>query len=55
MSLTLSLRSQSVLGQNGLDREFQVGVKASCAGNSMTVRVDTNLPFQGIIHTVGHK
>ena len=35
--------------------EFLPSVKASCAGLSMTVRVDTKNPFEGVIHAVNHK
>merc|ERR1712226_87537 len=44
-----------VLAVNGLGTEFQPSVKVSCSGSSMTVRVDTNLPFQGILHTLGNR
>ena len=30
-------------------------MKASCVGVTMTVRVDTKNPFDGIVHTVDHK
>ena len=35
---------------NGFGESFQPSVKASCVGGSMNIRVDTNLPFNGIIH-----
>ena len=41
--------------QNGLGREFQPSVKVSCSGSSMIVRVDTNIPFQGSLHTLGYR
>ena len=36
---------------NGYGDSFQPSVKASCVGGSMNIRVDTQLPFSGIIHT----
>merc|ERR1719400_1373099 len=36
---------------NGFGDSFQPSVKASCVGGSMNIRVDTQLPFSGIIHT----
>ena len=35
--------------------EFLPSVKASCVGVTMTVRVDTKNPFDGIVHAVDHK
>jgi len=35
---------------NGFGDSFQPSVKASCVGGSMNIRVDTALPFSGIIH-----
>ena len=35
--------------------EFLPSVKASCVGVTMTVRVDTKNPFDGIVHAVEHK
>merc|ERR1719273_1129680 len=34
----------------GLGESFQPSIKASCVGGKMTIRVDTNIPFEGIIH-----
>ena len=34
----------------GLGDNFQPSVKASCVGGTMTVRVDTKKPFEGIVH-----
>jgi hypothetical protein len=34
----------------GLSDSFQPSVKASCVGGTMTVRVDTKKPFEGIVH-----
>jgi len=36
----------------GLGAEFQPSVKASCVGSTMTIRVDTALPFEGIVHSM---
>merc|ERR1711892_801966 len=46
-----------VLGQEatGLRAEFQPSVKASCVGTTMTIRVDTATPFEGIVHGVADK
>merc|ERR1711892_256925 len=46
-----------VLGQEGtgLGAEFQPSVKASCVGTTMTIRVDTATPFEGIVHGVVDK
>ena len=41
--------------ENFYGDEFLASVKASCAGISMTVRVDTKNPFEGVLHAVGHK
>jgi len=43
-----------VTGQDGtgLGAEFQPSVKASCVGTTMTIRVDTDKPFEGIIHGI---
>ena len=48
---------RNVLGaiENIYGDEFLPSVKASCAGLSMTIRVDTKNPFEGIIHAVDHK
>jgi len=34
----------------GLGESFQPSIKASCTGGYMNIRVDTNVPFEGIIH-----
>lgn len=34
----------------GLAESFQPSVKASCVGGTMTIRVDTKQPFEGIVH-----
>lgn len=34
----------------GLGESFQPSIKASCTGGHMNIRVDTNIPFEGIIH-----
>jgi hypothetical protein len=39
-----------VCGETGLADEFQPSVKASCVGGTMTIRVDTALPFDGVVH-----
>ena len=39
-----------VFGETGLADEFQPSVKASCVGGTMTIRVDTALPFDGVVH-----
>jgi len=39
-----------VSGETGLADEFQPSVKASCVGGTMTIRVDTALPFDGVVH-----
>ena len=46
-----------MLGQEGtgLGAEFQPSVKASCVGTTMTIRVDTATPFEGIVHGVADK
>ena len=36
--------------QEGIGDRFQPSVKASCVGGTMTIRVDTREPFEGIIH-----
>jgi len=36
--------------ETGLADEFQPSVKASCVGGTMTIRVDTALPFDGVVH-----
>jgi len=36
--------------ENGLGDEFQPSVKASCVGGTMTIRVDTEQPFRGVVH-----
>ena len=48
---------RNVLGatENIYGDEFLPSVKASCAGLSMTIRVDTKNPFEGIIYAVDHK
>ena len=38
------------VAENGLGEEFQPSVKASCVGATMTIRVDTQLPFTGVVH-----
>ena len=38
------------VSQEGLGDRFQPSVKASCVGGTMTIRVDTQEPFEGIIH-----
>jgi len=35
--------------------EFRPSLKASCVGTTMTIRVDTKNPFEGIVHTLGYK
>jgi len=49
--LLLLLASQVSGESSGLGAEFQPSVKASCAGATMTVRVDTREPFFGMVHT----
>ena len=53
-SFQISHQQQDVINydanNNGLSDSFQPSVKASCVGGSMTIRVDTQLPFEGIIH-----
>jgi len=46
-----------VSGQEGtgLGAEFQPSVKASCVGTTMTIRVDTANPFEGIVHGAADK
>ena len=39
-----------VFGETGLADEFQPSIKASCVGGTMTIRVDTALPFDGVVH-----
>ena len=39
-----------VAGETGLADDFQPSVKASCVGGTMTIRVDTALPFYGVVH-----
>ena len=39
----------------GLGAEFQPSVKASCVGTTMTIRVDTATPFEGIVHGAANK
>lgn len=39
----------------GLGAEFQPSVKASCVGTTMTIRVDTATPFEGIVHGAADK
>lgn len=46
----LALSVQQVICTTGLGEEFQPSVKASCAGGTMTIRLDTTLPFEGVIH-----
>ena len=48
------LSGYQVTGQDGtgLGAEFQPSVKASCVGTTMTIRVDTDKPFEGIIHGI---
>jgi len=48
--LLATLAILQVQCENGLGEEFQPSVKASCVGGTMTIRVDTNLPFQGVVH-----
>jgi len=52
--LCLSLVISKVVCQEstGLGSEFQPSVKASCVGSTMTIRVDTALPFEGIVHSI---
>ena len=38
------------VSQEGIGDRFQPSVKASCVGGTMTIRVDTQEPFEGIIH-----
>jgi len=47
----------NVSGQEGtgLGGEFQPSVKASCVGTTMTIRVDTATPFEGIVHGAADK
>jgi len=40
-----------VAGATGLGGEFEPTVHASCTGGTMTIRVDTEQPFEGVIHT----
>lgn len=44
--LFLLVRSET----EGLGEEFQPSIKASCVGATMTIRVDTDKPFEGVIH-----
>ena len=44
------LFSLQAVAQEGLGDRFQPSVKASCVGGTMTIRVDTQEPFEGIIH-----
>jgi len=37
-------------GDGGLGDDFRPSVKASCSGGTMTVRVDTEEPYRGVIH-----
>jgi len=39
-----------VVAENGLGEDFQPSVKASCVGGTMTIRVDTAQPFDGVVH-----
>jgi len=42
---------QQQQGQNSaVDQEFLPSVTASCQGGIMTIRVETKLPFQGVMH-----
>ena len=36
----------------GLGESFQPSIKASCVGGKMTIRVDTNIPFEVILVTL---
>jgi len=42
--------SKQVVAENGLGEDFQPSVKASCVGGTMTIRVDTAQPFDGVVH-----
>jgi len=62
MKIFITILSWSVLmikvsGQEGtgLGAEFQPSVKASCVGTTMTIRVDTATPFEGIVHGAANK
>ena len=46
----LILHMLQVVAETGLADEFQPSVKASCVGGTMTIRVDTALPFDGVVH-----
>eukprot|EP00092_Neocalanus_flemingeri_P033888 GFUD01036850.1.p1 GENE.GFUD01036850.1~~GFUD01036850.1.p1 ORF type:complete len:417 (-),score=100.38 GFUD01036850.1:338-1588(-) len=48
--LYLYLAVYRVSAETGLADEFQPSVKASCVGGTMTIRVDTALPFDGVVH-----
>merc|ERR1719470_824752 len=41
---------QVARAENGLGDDFQPSVKASCVGGTMTIRVDTAQPFDGVVH-----
>ncbi|XP_023331650.1 uncharacterized protein LOC111703818 [Eurytemora carolleeae] len=43
--------SSQVFAATGLGDDFQPSVHASCTGGTMTIRVDTTQPFDGVIHT----
>jgi len=49
-TLLLILLAHQVCCETGLADEFQPSVKASCVGGTMTIRVDTALPFYGVVH-----
>jgi len=47
---SLLLLAKLCMAETGLGDEFQPSVKASCVGGTMTIRVDTLEPFEGVVH-----
>jgi len=50
LAVLVALLIYQVHCETGLADEFQPSVKASCVGGTMTIRVDTALPFDGVVH-----
>jgi len=50
-SCIISLAVLKVEGATGLGDEFQPSVDASCTGGTMSIRVHTTQPFEGVIHS----
>ena len=50
MQISCQFLDYDTAEDTGLAESFQPSVKVSCVGGTMKIRVDTQKPFQGIIH-----